>query len=77
MALEIIEKNEEHLKIQLNNGDLNALNEIIAEWKFKDEVSALRFALAALSSAKRGSLYFKQDDGLFALIEPTKSIVKN
>lgn len=77
MALTIIEKTDENLKVELNNGDLNALNEIVEEWKFKDETSALRFALAALSSVKRGNLYFKQDDGLFALMEPTKLISKD
>jgi len=76
MALNTIEKDEERLRVELNNGDLNTLNEIVENWKFKDEVSALRFALVALSSTKRGNLYFKQENGLFALIEPTSLITK-
>jgi hypothetical protein len=43
----------EALSLVINNGDRKALSAIVESWGFKDDISALRFALALLSVAKR------------------------
>lgn len=41
---------------EVYNGDWKALKEITKKWNFKDEVAALRFALAVLTEAEDGTL---------------------
>ena len=52
----IIKKSEDEQKIELevNNGDLQALKEIIKSWGFADETKALRFGIAILAKASSG-----------------------
>lgn len=39
------------ISVKIENGDLAALDDIVSRYKFKDEASALRFALAVLYKA--------------------------
>jgi hypothetical protein len=65
---------QENLTIEINNGDLNALNEITETWKFKDKESALRFALAVLKVTKPGSLHQEKEDGSKSTLLPMESL---
>lgn len=74
----IIKKDEtaEELSVTLNNGDLGALEEIVKKWRFKDKVSALRFALAALTLSKNGDLSIKKPDGSNKLLQPSDDLLE-
>jgi arginyl-tRNA synthetase len=66
MAMKKITKNElfeelDSLYLEVNNGDLNAINEAIDKWNFKDEVSVLRFSLAVIAKAKNKKIYIEED----------------
>jgi hypothetical protein len=50
-AQEINENGVREISVNIENGDLAALNDIVSRYKFKDEASALRFALAVLYKA--------------------------
>lgn len=63
--------------VEINNGDLNALNKIHDEWDFKDIESALRYAVAVLSIAKDKKLFYERDDGEKVIIEPADSLKKD
>ncbi len=64
------------LELTINNGDLKALGEIVEKWGFKDEESALRFALAILSVTKRGALMQEKQDGSSTALQPAESLLK-
>lgn len=75
MSIIIKEKASTHLIFELNNGDFEALNDIIEQWNFKDEVSALRFAIATLYITKRGSLYQEKADGTCSVLAPMDDLI--
>ncbi len=54
------------------NGDWEALKKIAKKWKFKDESSALRFALAVLTEAEDGTLQIGD-----STISPNEGLLKN
>lgn len=74
MAIRKLSDNSEGLQIEINNGDLLALNEIISNWSFKDKESALRFAIAVLKVTKPGALSQEKEDGTKALLIPTENL---
>lgn len=64
------------LRLAINNGDLKALGEIVEKWGFRDEESALRFALAILSVTQKGTLIQEKPDGASIALKPTESLLK-
>lgn len=58
-----------------DNGDLSAVEQIMAEWKFKDEESLLRFALAVLVKAKNNSITIKNDAGADQTLKPASDLL--
>lgn len=58
--------------IEIYNGDWNALKKLTEKWGFKDEVSALRFAIAVLTEAEDGTLQIGDNT-----ISPTKGLLKD
>lgn len=75
MAIIITEETIDNLALEINNGDLRALNEIIETWGFKDKISALRFAIAILKLTKPESLAQLKDNNFRPLI-PTQDLLK-
>ena len=65
---------EGNRKVEINNGDLVALNKIINEWDFKDVESALRYAVAVLAIAKDKKLFYEKENGEKVTIEPADSL---
>lgn len=63
------------LQVEINNGDLKALNEIISTWNFKDKESALRFAIAVLNITKPGTLFREKLNGARATLVPTEELI--
>ena len=58
--------------VKIYNGDWEALKEITKKWNFKDETSALRFALAVLTQAEDGTLRIGDSS-----VSPTEGLLKN
>ncbi len=73
MATNILENqsDKDKLVLELNNGDLKVLNEIIESWKFRDSPSAIRFALAVLKMTPPGELSNKEQT-----LIPAKELIK-
>jgi len=76
MAIERIEDTEKGLDIIITNGDRRALAKIKEEWKFKNEESALRFAIAVLVQSTRDSLGFKNEEGNISLFKPGDELLE-
>lgn len=68
--------NPEKLELEVNNGDLKALNEIIETWDFKDKESALRFAIAVMKITKPGRLFQEENNGTKSALLPTEILMK-
>jgi hypothetical protein len=60
--------------IEINNGDLQALQRITTEGNFKDVESVLRFAIAVLSVTKDKKLFYENDQGEKVTVEPADSL---
>ena len=81
MALRKVTKeqvSEEDLKgllFNLDNGDLTAIQEVVKKWKFKDEESALRFALAVMRQSKDNILFIESEEGKIGLT-PKEDLLK-
>lgn len=58
--------------VTVSNGDLEALNRIVEQWGFKDQTSALRFALAILVESNKNSLKINGSS-----VSPTEGLLKN
>jgi hypothetical protein len=70
----IIKKTEStptQLELSVNNGDLQALNEVITKYGFVDEEAALRFALYVLLKAEQNAVYVKEGSRIVS-VTPTK-----
>lgn len=76
MAIKIFSDEADKFNLELNNGELRALNEIMSIWKFKDKKSALQFAIAVLNVTRPGKLYQEKDDGIKTAIVPIENLVK-
>ncbi len=77
MAIKKISNDSKAGKIilEIDNGDLEALQKIMEEWKFVDEPSVLRFALAVLTKAKDNAVYVTENGKKVAL-SPADSLLK-
>ncbi len=71
MATTIKKDVDDLLELELNNGDLKVLNDIVKKWNFLNKESAIRFALAVLATSKPGDL---RNDG--DVITPTDQLLK-
>lgn len=58
--------------IEIYNGDWSALKNLTEKWGFKDEITALRFAIAVLTEAEDGTLQIGD-----STISPTKGLLKD
>lgn len=78
MAIDKRNEQEEQIKgtpgqsFNIYNGDWEALKEVTKKWHFKDEASALRFALAVLAKAEDGTLQIGETS-----ISPAEGLLKN
>lgn len=75
MAINKIEEKADSLRIDINNGDLSALHEIMKKWNFKDKESALRFGIAILTMTEKGSLYQGKSDGSKLALQPAEALI--
>lgn len=75
MAINKIEDNNEKLVVELNNGDLRVLKDIVEKWDLKDKESGLRFGLAILNMSKLGTLFIEKD-GRIQAYQPGDDILR-
>jgi len=59
------------ITLEIDNGDLEKLNQCMANWKFKDYQSFLRFAMSQLILTEDKSLWIKSE-GKMQQIAPAK-----
>lgn len=76
MAIRKINSPGEHIDLRVDNGDLQALNEVMEKFNFKDEEAALRFGLIVLLNAdETGNVYVERGDQKVK-IAPNPSLFK-
>ena len=68
-------KLENKLILEIDNGDLTKLEEVIRRWNFKDEQSLLRFSVSLLLETEDKELWMKSE-GRPIPIAPAKHSVK-
>ena len=66
----------EKITVEFDNGDLQAMDTVKSEWRFIDEASLLRFALAVLSRAKNKKVYVEDASGNKFPIAPGQQLLK-
>ena len=81
MALKEIRKGENtndlnSILLNLNNGDLIALEETVKKWGFKDNESALRFALAVIAQSEGGLVYIDSKDQKKIGLKPSQELLE-
>lgn len=77
-AMAIIKRtlqDEGKIVLEIDNGDLEALRQIEKDWKFTDESSVLRFALAVLTKAQDKAVYV-DENGKKVALSPADSLLK-
>ena len=62
--------------ITINNGDLEAMKQIMEEYGFVDQEALLRYALVALISASDNNLYIKNDSGNIVALKIAERLIK-
>lgn len=65
---------DSQFKLNVDNGDLQALKEVVDKFRFVDEQAALRFALFALLKAEKNVLYVDEGDKKVVLAPSRQSI---
>ena len=60
--------------LNVDNGDLEALESIKDKWKFKDKESVLRYALAVMSQATDPILYIEKE-GIKTGLSPNPNLM--
>ena len=72
----ITSKNEENkLILDIDNGDLVKLNEVLEKWSFKDYQSLLRFSISLLLLNEEKYITIKLDGEKKDLV-PSKDLIK-
>jgi hypothetical protein len=62
-------------KLAIDNGDLQAIKEVIEKYNFIDEQAALRFALFALLKAEKNVIYVDEGEKK-VMLTPSATVVK-
>ena len=70
-------ENESGLLFNVDNGDLVALGAVLNKWGFRDEESALRFALAVMKQAEKGVIFIDRGDGTKIGLSPSDDLLKS
>jgi len=77
MSITNIKDEEAELTVKLDNGDLEALNEIKDSWKFSSKENALRFALAILKKSIAGGKKIYVGEGEEkVVVEPSENLLE-
>ena len=66
---------EDTITLKFDNGDFAALETIKKKWKFKDEESLLKFALAVLVKAEQNTVSIKNESGQDTSLKPSENLL--
>jgi hypothetical protein len=69
------DSNDSEKILGINNGDLQALNEVVEKFDFADDQAALRFALFALLKAEKNVLYVDEGEKK-VILTPSRASLK-
>ncbi|MFZ5391858.1 MAG: hypothetical protein ACOZAR_01555 [Patescibacteria group bacterium] len=69
------ESTEKLMKLSIDNGDLQALKDVVDKFGFVDEQAMLRFALFALLKAEKNVLYVDEGEKKVVLT-PSQQLIK-
>ena len=64
------------LKLEIDNGDLEKLDQVADKWRFKDYQSLLRFAISILILSEEKSVTIKKD-GVQKNLIPAADLIKD
>ena len=76
MAIRKTQTTETQTNFEVDNGDLQALKEVIQKYNFKDEEAALRFGLVVLLNADENNNIFVERGDQKVKIAPNLSLLK-
>lgn len=62
--------------IGIDNGDLEALKQVMEQYGFVNQEALLRYALVALLNAPDNKLYVKKEDGNILAMKVAESLIK-
>lgn len=64
--------NNRKIILEIDNGDLEAIEEVMGQYRFVNEQALLRYALFSLIQSSDNKLYVKSDNAIVSVnIEPT------
>jgi hypothetical protein len=72
----IITENPAKWSLEIDNGDLQALREVIEKYKFKNEEALLRFIMFVLLKAEKNAVYIDEGEKTVALT-PARHLLKD
>ena len=64
----------DQITLVINNGDLQAINDVISKYNFKDEESLLRFALVALLRSESNGIYIDENENK-VFLQPSEKLL--
>lgn len=77
MAIKIdYSEDKKSATINVDNGDLKAINTVLKQWTFNDVPAMLRFVIAVLLSTQDKKLYAEKD-GKKIILTPADSLLKD
>jgi len=68
-------RNNDGINLAINNGDLQAIEEVIEKYHFKDEESLFRFALAALLRSETNGVYIEENNNKI-FVQPSEKLLQ-
>ncbi len=66
--------NDDQLNVNINNGDLAALQAIKDRFGLRDEEAVLRFALAILTKSTSPTIYVEDENGVKVGLSPSEAL---
>jgi hypothetical protein len=69
-------RKENKLILEIDNGDLTKMEEVLKRWNFKDEQAFLRFTVSLLLETENKALWM-QENGNPVPIAPAKHSIKD
>ena len=71
----VCENNKPNATINIDNGDLEAMKDVMSAYEFVDQQALIRYALVALLRADDNQLYVR-DDGNIVAMKISENLVK-
>ncbi|HSX00038.1 MAG TPA: hypothetical protein VLH38_03310 [Patescibacteria group bacterium] len=73
--IQVISEDDQSIQLKVDNGDRQAINQLLERYGFLDIEALLRYGIVAMIEAQDNTLYVKKGDETIAL-RPTDKLVK-